>query len=71
MLFLEEWSSEDLSNRVWMLIYFYLVYGLKLNISKSNLYGVGASFDKVGNLWVLQVAKVGKLHFLYLGISME
>ncbi|GJR92159.1 putative RNA-directed DNA polymerase, eukaryota, reverse transcriptase zinc-binding domain protein [Tanacetum coccineum] len=45
-----EWNPGDLDNIIRVLQVFYLVSGLKININKSNIYGIGVSDDEVSNM---------------------
>lgn len=45
-LFFEEWDEQNIANLVTILNFFYLVSGLKLNLQKSNLLGIGVFFNK-------------------------
>ncbi|GJY80071.1 putative RNA-directed DNA polymerase, eukaryota, reverse transcriptase zinc-binding domain protein [Tanacetum coccineum] len=47
VIILSEWNQSDMENIIRILNVFYLASGLKINISKSNLNGVGVSSDEV------------------------
>ena len=47
---------------------FHRVSGLKLNLHKSNLYGVGVNYDDVGSLATLTGCKSQSFPFIYLGL---
>ncbi|GKE18890.1 putative RNA-directed DNA polymerase, eukaryota, reverse transcriptase zinc-binding domain protein, partial [Tanacetum coccineum] len=42
-----EWSTYDMDNIIRVLQFFYLASGLKINIHKSNVYGIGVSIEEV------------------------
>ncbi|GJU06927.1 RNA-directed DNA polymerase, eukaryota [Tanacetum coccineum] len=58
VLLLGEWSSMSIFNVVNLLNCFYKVLGLKHNLHKSNLYGVGLDLTKVSNLALVTVSKL-------------
>ncbi|GJZ96678.1 hypothetical protein Tco_0669012 [Tanacetum coccineum] len=45
-----EWNPSDLDNIIRVLHVFYLPSGLKININKSNIYGIRVSDDEVSNM---------------------
>lgn len=47
---------------------FYLALGLKINIHKSNLYGIGVTTEEVEDMAQLTSCSTGKLPFTYLGL---
>ncbi|GKD63881.1 RNA-directed DNA polymerase, eukaryota, reverse transcriptase zinc-binding domain protein, partial [Tanacetum coccineum] len=49
VLLLGKWSSVNISNLVNLIYCFYKVSGLKLNLHKSNLFGVGVDPSEVSN----------------------
>nr|GEW46851.1 RNA-directed DNA polymerase, eukaryota, reverse transcriptase zinc-binding domain protein [Tanacetum cinerariifolium] len=42
-----EWSTDDMDNIIRVLQVFYLASGLKINIHKSNMHGIGVSTEEV------------------------
>ncbi|GKF20949.1 hypothetical protein Tco_0069587, partial [Tanacetum coccineum] len=50
VIILSEWNQCDMDNIIRILNVFYLASGLKINISKSNLYGVGVSSDDIESM---------------------
>ncbi|GJT35063.1 RNA-directed DNA polymerase, eukaryota, reverse transcriptase zinc-binding domain protein [Tanacetum coccineum] len=44
------WNARDLENIIRVLHVFYLASGLKINIHKSNIYGIGVNEDEVYNM---------------------
>nr|GEY05577.1 reverse transcriptase domain-containing protein [Tanacetum cinerariifolium] len=45
-----EWNSRDIDNIIRVLHVFYLASGLRINIHKSNNYGIGVSNDEISSL---------------------
>ncbi|PWA99424.1 RNA-directed DNA polymerase, eukaryota, Reverse transcriptase zinc-binding domain protein [Artemisia annua] len=66
--FLGEWSYMNLKNLLRILRCFHLASGLKVNLSKSALYGVGVDRNEVD--WMASTLKCtpGSLPFNYLGL---
>nr|GEX25019.1 RNA-directed DNA polymerase, eukaryota, reverse transcriptase zinc-binding domain protein [Tanacetum cinerariifolium] len=64
-----EWSSTNIHNLLIILHYFYVSSGLKINLLKSNLYGIGVKGNEV-QIMAQQIHVChGKLPFDYLGLS--
>nr|GEU51236.1 RNA-directed DNA polymerase, eukaryota [Tanacetum cinerariifolium] len=63
-----EWGRNDLECITNSLHSFYLASGLKLNISKSNLYGIGVSEDDLQDMTQVTGCQVGSFPFTYLGL---
>ncbi|KAJ0466748.1 putative RNA-directed DNA polymerase [Helianthus annuus] len=64
-----EWSSENVINVVRILRVFYMCSGLKINFSKSNLFGIGTEAWEV-ELFATRVGcKADMLPFKYLGLT--
>ncbi|GJR84504.1 RNA-directed DNA polymerase, eukaryota [Tanacetum coccineum] len=64
------WNARDMENIIRVLHVFYLASGLKINIYKSNFYGIGVNEDELVWLAMLVVLQVLKLswsrrRFLY------
>ncbi|GJU13565.1 RNA-directed DNA polymerase, eukaryota, reverse transcriptase zinc-binding domain protein [Tanacetum coccineum] len=70
------WNARDLENIIRVLHVFYLASGLKINIHKSNIYGIGVNKDEVYNMasnagWghlTLIKSVLGSLGIYYLSI---
>ncbi|GJS61759.1 hypothetical protein Tco_0656543 [Tanacetum coccineum] len=58
----------DLDNIIRVLHVFYLASGLKININKSNIYGIGVSDDEVSNMARNPGCAAGIFPFTYLGL---
>ena len=68
VVILTEWGRNDLESITNSLHSFYLASGLKLNISKSNLYGVGISEDDLQEMAQITGCQAGSFPFTYLGL---
>lgn len=69
-LFLSEWSIEEGRNILRILRCFYLTSGLRLNLDKSNLFGVGVGTNDVSRAAGKIRCKAGKLPTIYLGVPL-
>ncbi|GJU39610.1 putative reverse transcriptase domain-containing protein [Tanacetum coccineum] len=63
-----EWSNHDLENIIRIFNVFYLASGLKINIHKSSIYGIGVSSEDVHSMASIMGCKAGTLPFTYLGL---
>ncbi|GJX93478.1 hypothetical protein Tco_0348064, partial [Tanacetum coccineum] len=63
-----DWSTCDLDNIIRVLHVFYLASGHKINIHKSNIYGIGVSVEEVLNMASNSGCALGSLPFAYLGL---
>ncbi|GKD07433.1 hypothetical protein Tco_1187118, partial [Tanacetum coccineum] len=61
----------DLNNIIRILQVFFLASGLKINILKSSIYGVGVSLDEVQVMASNTGCKTGLLPFTYLGLPIR
>ncbi|GJX48904.1 RNA-directed DNA polymerase, eukaryota, reverse transcriptase zinc-binding domain protein [Tanacetum coccineum] len=68
VIILSEWNQCDMDNIICILNVFYLASGLKINISKSNLYGVGVSSDDIESMAAGTGCSASNLPFSYLGL---
>ncbi|GJW11417.1 RNA-directed DNA polymerase, eukaryota, reverse transcriptase zinc-binding domain protein [Tanacetum coccineum] len=64
-----DWNSCDIDNIIQVLHVFYLASGLRINIHKSNLYGIGVSNDEISSLASRTGCATGSFPFTYLGLS--
>ncbi|GJW49517.1 RNA-directed DNA polymerase, eukaryota, reverse transcriptase zinc-binding domain protein [Tanacetum coccineum] len=62
------WNARDLENIIRVLHVFYLTSGLKVNIHKSNIYGIGVNEDEVYNMTSNAGCIEGNIPFNYLGL---
>ncbi|GKA00908.1 RNA-directed DNA polymerase, eukaryota, reverse transcriptase zinc-binding domain protein [Tanacetum coccineum] len=67
-IFVGEWSQYNAYNLICMLRCFYLVSGLKINVNKSKLLGVGVSDVDVVDMAKVLGCGVSKLPMMYLGV---
>ncbi|GJW37835.1 RNA-directed DNA polymerase, eukaryota, reverse transcriptase zinc-binding domain protein [Tanacetum coccineum] len=58
----------DLENIIHVLHVFYLASGLKINIHKSNIYGIGVNEDEIYNMASNAGCIAGNIPFNYLGL---
>ncbi|GJY57007.1 putative RNA-directed DNA polymerase, eukaryota, reverse transcriptase zinc-binding domain protein [Tanacetum coccineum] len=70
-LLIGEWTRVNITNMVSILQCFYRVSGLKINFHKSNLLGVGVSFDEVGRLAAITGCIPMQTPFSYLGLPID
>ncbi|XP_021986150.1 uncharacterized protein LOC110882438 [Helianthus annuus] len=68
-LILGEWSRENIQSTTKILRIFYLFSGLRINLYKSNLFGVGTEDMEVDNMMEILGCKRGGIPFVYLGIQ--
>ncbi|XP_023730233.1 uncharacterized protein LOC111877965 [Lactuca sativa] len=70
-LFLGEWDEQNIETLVAALNYFYLVSSLKLNLHKSNLYGIDLPFQRVEEMAGIIGCDLACIPFSYLGLPVE
>nr|GEY45632.1 RNA-directed DNA polymerase, eukaryota, reverse transcriptase zinc-binding domain protein [Tanacetum cinerariifolium] len=63
-----EWNANDLDNIIRVLHVFHLASSLKINIQKSNVYGIGVSDGNVSSMASNSGCASGSFPFTYLGI---
>ncbi|KAJ0877963.1 putative RNA-directed DNA polymerase [Helianthus annuus] len=68
-IILGEWSSENISNMVRILRIFHVCSGLKINLDKSSLFGMGVNAEEIGGLASSIGCNAGSFPFSYLGIK--
>ncbi|KAJ0558706.1 putative RNA-directed DNA polymerase [Helianthus annuus] len=68
VLFLGEWSVENVKNLSRFLRWFYLISGLKVNIDKYKLFGVGVEDNEVISMANTLHCDIGRMPFWYLGL---
>nr|GEU81583.1 RNA-directed DNA polymerase, eukaryota, reverse transcriptase zinc-binding domain protein [Tanacetum cinerariifolium] len=68
VIIFSEWNQHDMDNIIHILNIFYLASGLKINISKSNLYGVGVSSEEIEVMAVETGCSASNIPFSYLGL---
>nr|GFA38215.1 reverse transcriptase domain, reverse transcriptase zinc-binding domain protein [Tanacetum cinerariifolium] len=62
------WNARDLENVIRVLHVFYLDSGLKINMHKSNIYGIGVNEEEVYNMASNAGCSAGNIPFNYLGL---
>ncbi|GJY40357.1 RNA-directed DNA polymerase, eukaryota, reverse transcriptase zinc-binding domain protein [Tanacetum coccineum] len=68
VIILSEWNQCDMDNIIRIINVFYLASGLKINISKSSLFGVGVSSDDIESMAAGTGCSTSNLPFSYLGL---
>lgn len=68
VIFFGEWSWANAQNLISMLRCFYLISGLKINVHKSKVLGVGVSDDEVSQMAHIIGCGISKFPFKYLGV---
>ncbi|GJZ38825.1 putative RNA-directed DNA polymerase, eukaryota, reverse transcriptase zinc-binding domain protein [Tanacetum coccineum] len=68
VIIFSKWNQSDMDNIIRILDVFFLASGLKININKSNLYGVGVSSVEVANMAEGTCCSSSSLPFSYLGL---
>nr|GEV41844.1 putative RNA-directed DNA polymerase, eukaryota, reverse transcriptase zinc-binding domain protein [Tanacetum cinerariifolium] len=68
VIFFEEWSWVNTQNLISMLHCFFLISGLKINVDKSNVLGVGVSDVETSIMARIIGCRVSKLPFKYSGV---
>nr|GFB12975.1 RNA-directed DNA polymerase, eukaryota [Tanacetum cinerariifolium] len=66
-----EWNQNEIVNIIEVLEEFYQISGLKINIRKSNVSGVGVSNEEIEAMSRFTVCSPGILPFTYLGLPIE
>ncbi|GKE55956.1 RNA-directed DNA polymerase, eukaryota, reverse transcriptase zinc-binding domain protein, partial [Tanacetum coccineum] len=68
VIFMGEWSHKNAQNLLGILRCFYLVSGLKINVQKSNISGVGVFDDTVSSMAIVLGCGAAKFPLKYLGV---
>ncbi|GKC70622.1 hypothetical protein Tco_1116505 [Tanacetum coccineum] len=68
VIFFGEWSWVNAQNLISMLRCFYLISGLKINIDKSKVLGVGVSDEEISHMAHIIGCGISKCPFKYLGV---
>ncbi|GJU95642.1 RNA-directed DNA polymerase, eukaryota [Tanacetum coccineum] len=69
VMFIGKWSSENVNVLMMMLHWFFLASGLKINVQKSSLYGVGVRPSEVHSMAECYGCLANNLPFTYLGVK--
>ncbi|KAJ0520505.1 putative RNA-directed DNA polymerase [Helianthus annuus] len=67
-LFVGEWSEDNFHNLARLLRCFHLSSGLKVNFSKSKVFGVGVGNEEILHMSSILGCERGSLPFIYLGL---
>ncbi|GJX17340.1 hypothetical protein Tco_0218172 [Tanacetum coccineum] len=67
-IIITDWNAKDMDNIIRVLHVFYLASGLKINIHKSNIYGIGVNKDEVLSMASNDGCIAGDIPFNYLGL---
>ncbi|GJX15682.1 RNA-directed DNA polymerase, eukaryota, reverse transcriptase zinc-binding domain protein [Tanacetum coccineum] len=68
VVIVSEWNKQDMENIIRVMQVFNLASGLKINISKSNVYGIGVSSEEIEDMARVTGCASGSLPFIYLGL---
>lgn len=71
VLFLGEWFLMNAMHLLKCLNWFEAASGLKINLNKSRLFGVGVSWSEVSRFAASLHCSAGKIPFLYLGMQVR
>ncbi|GKB01694.1 hypothetical protein Tco_0829738 [Tanacetum coccineum] len=63
-----DWNSHDIDNIIRVLHVFHLASGLKINIYKSNIFGIRVSNDEISSMASWTRCAAGFFPFTYLGL---
>nr|GEZ09524.1 putative RNA-directed DNA polymerase, eukaryota, reverse transcriptase zinc-binding domain protein [Tanacetum cinerariifolium] len=69
VVIISEWNRQEMDNIIRVLQVFYLASGMKINIAKSNVYGIGVSSDDIIDMARVTRCASGTIPFIYLGLS--
>ncbi|KAJ0518638.1 putative RNA-directed DNA polymerase [Helianthus annuus] len=69
VIFIGKWSIQNAKNLNRLLRCFYLASGLRVNLGKSSLYGVGVDGNEIHNMASILRCKSGSLPFKHLGLQ--
>ncbi|GJS45072.1 RNA-directed DNA polymerase, eukaryota, reverse transcriptase zinc-binding domain protein [Tanacetum coccineum] len=68
ILIMKEWNQVDMDNIIRLLNVFYLAFGLRININKSNVYGIGVSNNDIKGMARITGCSAGSFPFTYIGL---
>ena len=68
-LLMGSWSPNNITMTNRLLRIFHIISGLKINVQKSHIFGLGVSSSEVFSMAEVLGCKVGELPFIYLGIK--
>nr|GFA53065.1 hypothetical protein [Tanacetum cinerariifolium] len=64
-----DWNPHYIDNIIRVLHVFHLAFGLKINIHKSNIFGIGVTNDEISSMASRTGCAAGCFPFTYLGLS--
>ncbi|GKB78177.1 RNA-directed DNA polymerase, eukaryota, reverse transcriptase zinc-binding domain protein, partial [Tanacetum coccineum] len=70
VVIISDWNKQDMINIIRVLHLFFLASGLKINVSKSNIYGLGVSTNDIENLARDTGCGSGNIPFSYPGLPL-
>ncbi|XP_071708014.1 uncharacterized protein [Rutidosis leptorrhynchoides] len=70
VVIVSDWNSSNMMNVVQILNVFHCASGLKINIEKSNVYGIGVAQSVLDTMANQTGCLAGSLPFKYLGLSL-
>ncbi|GJU77776.1 putative RNA-directed DNA polymerase, eukaryota, reverse transcriptase zinc-binding domain protein [Tanacetum coccineum] len=68
VIILSEWNQKDMENIIRILNVFHIASGLKINIQKSNVFGVVVSHNEIVSMATCTGCEAGAFPFSYLGL---
>nr|GEZ69579.1 RNA-directed DNA polymerase, eukaryota, reverse transcriptase zinc-binding domain protein [Tanacetum cinerariifolium] len=68
VIILSDWNQNDMDNIIRILNIFYIASGLKIDIHKSNIFGVGVFSNEINSMAANTGCTTGSLAFTYLGL---
>ncbi|KAF5810041.1 putative RNA-directed DNA polymerase [Helianthus annuus] len=68
VMFIGEWATSNIINLRRMMRCFYLASGLKINLAKCSVYGIGVEDQEIQNMALLLGCKQGTFPFKHLGL---
>ncbi|GKE89813.1 hypothetical protein Tco_1567288 [Tanacetum coccineum] len=68
VVLVKEWNQVDMDNIIRLLNVFYLAFGLRININKSNVYGIRVSNNDIKGMARITGCSAGSFPFTYLGL---
>nr|GEZ34114.1 RNA-directed DNA polymerase, eukaryota, reverse transcriptase zinc-binding domain protein [Tanacetum cinerariifolium] len=68
IIIISEWDKRDMENIIHVLHVFYMASGHKININKSNLFGVGVSSEEIISMAATSGCLSISLPLTYLGL---
>ncbi|GJR63456.1 RNA-directed DNA polymerase, eukaryota, reverse transcriptase zinc-binding domain protein [Tanacetum coccineum] len=68
VVIISEWNRQDMDNIIRVLQVFFLASGLKINVSKSNVFGIGVSSQDIEDMARDAGCGSGSVPFSYLGL---